>query len=128
MFTQTKDGQVVGQQTRGLAVGYPDELRLKPVNHELLRAIARATGGRYDVKPESVFAPSARSVPRATPLWPYLVAAAALLFVLDVALRRIDFTLLARPRPGRAGGTPDQPIKSGLTYRRRRWHQSCTPG
>jgi Ca-activated chloride channel family protein len=31
---------------------------------------------------------------RATPLWPYLLAAAALVFVLDVALRRIDFTLI----------------------------------
>ena len=36
---------------------------------------------------------STRSVPRASPLWPYLVAAAALLFVLDVALRRLDLTL-----------------------------------
>ena len=28
MFSQTKDTQVLGRQTRGLAVGYPDELRL----------------------------------------------------------------------------------------------------
>ena len=101
MFTQTQDGQVVSQQSRGLAVGYPDELRLKPVNHEVLRAVARATGGQYELKPEAVFAPPARSVPRATPLWPYLLAASALLFVFDVALRRIDFTLLTA-RPGRS--------------------------
>jgi Ca-activated chloride channel family protein len=95
MFTQTRDGQVVGQQSRGLAVGYADELRLKPVNHDVLRSIARVTGGLYDVKPEAVFNPPARTVPRATPLWPYLVTASAFLFVLDVALRRIDLTVLA---------------------------------
>ena len=39
---------------------------------------------------------------RATPLWPYLVAAAALLFVLDVALRRIDLALFLPRRVGRA--------------------------
>jgi Ca-activated chloride channel family protein len=101
MFTQTLDGQPIGQQSRGLAVGYPDELRLKPVNHDVLRSVARVTGGRYEPAPEAVFAPPARSVPRATPLWPYLVAASALLFVLDVALRRIDLTLL-NIGPGRS--------------------------
>jgi Ca-activated chloride channel family protein len=93
MFTQTKDGQVIGQQSRGLAVGYPDELRLRPTNRALLESIARATGGRFDPPSSAVFAPTGRTVPRATPLWPSLVAAAALLFVLDVALRRIDLTI-----------------------------------
>ena len=36
MFVQTKDSQVLGRQSRGLAVGYPDELRLRPANAELL--------------------------------------------------------------------------------------------
>lgn len=102
MFSQTLNGQVLGQQSRGLAVGYPDELRLKPVNRDLLQSVAQVTGGRFDPAPEAVFAPPTRSVPRATPLWPYLVAAAAVLFVFDVALRRIDFTLLA-PRKRRSG-------------------------
>ena len=48
MFSQTKDTQVLGRQTRGLAVGYPDELRLRPTNTELLRSIATASGGRPD--------------------------------------------------------------------------------
>jgi len=95
MFSQTQDGRVVGRQSRGLAVGYPDELRLKPVNRDLLQSVARSTGGRFDPSPESVFAPPARSVPRAAPLWPYLLAAAVFLFVADVALRRIDLTLFA---------------------------------
>ena len=95
MLTQSQNGQVVGQQSRGLAVGYPDELRLRPANLDLLKSIAAATGGRFEPAPSAVFAPPARSAPRATPLWPYLVGAASLLFVVDVALRRIDLTLLA---------------------------------
>ncbi len=98
MFSQTKDSQLVGRQTRGLAVGYPDELRLRPPNTELLRSIAGATGGQFDPKPEAVFDVPERTAPRAEPLWPYLATAAAFLFVLDVALRRIDLTLLGRRR------------------------------
>jgi hypothetical protein len=98
MFSQTKDSQLLGRQTRGLAVGYPDELRLRPTDTELLRSIAGATGGRFDAKPETAFDASERTAPRAVPLWPYLATAAAFLFVLDVALRRVDLTLLGGRR------------------------------
>jgi hypothetical protein len=93
-FSQSKGGQAIGRQSRGLAVGYPDELRLRPANAELLRTIAETTSGRHDLKAENVFDPPSRTAPRTTPLWPYLVAVAGLIFVLDVALRRIDLTLL----------------------------------
>ncbi len=97
-FSQKVGGQVVYQQSRGLAVGYPEELRLRPTNTDLLRSVARVSGGTYDPPAESVFAPTEKSAIRTTPLWPYLLAAAALVFVLDVALRRIDFTLLGGRR------------------------------
>ena len=98
MFSQTKDTQVLGRQTRGLAVGYPDELRLRPVNTEVLQSIAAAAGGRFEPRPESVFDPPRTTAPRAVPLWPYLAGAAVLFFVLDVALRRIDLALLFQRR------------------------------
>ncbi len=91
---QKQQGRVVYQQSRGLAVGYADELRLRPTNEGLLRAIAEATGGRYDPAPEEVFAARGDGALRAVPLWPYLVAAALVLFVADVALRRLDFAVL----------------------------------
>jgi hypothetical protein len=94
-FTQKRGGQVLSHQSRGLAVGYPDELRLRPTNTGLLRALAEDSGGRFNPPAEAVFAASPRAARRATPLWPYLVAAAALLFVADVALRRIDLAPLA---------------------------------
>jgi hypothetical protein len=100
MFSQTRDNQALGRQTRGLAVGYPDELRLRSTNTEVLKSIAAAAGGRSDARPESVFEAPGRAVPRAVPLWPYLATAAVLLFVLDVALRRIDLTLFFPRRGG----------------------------
>jgi len=95
LFSQTVDAQQSGRQTRGLAVGYPDELRLRPSNTELLRSIAAAAGGRFDARPESVFDRPERTATRAVPLWTYLVTAAVLLFVLDVALRRIDLMVVS---------------------------------
>jgi hypothetical protein len=93
-MSQKQQGRSLSQQSRGLVVGYDDEFRLRPTNTELLEAIARVSGGVYDPAPEAVFADLGRTAPRATPLWPYLVMAAALIFLADVALRRIDFALL----------------------------------
>src|SRR5581483_8195255 len=93
-FSQKYQGKVLYQQSRGLAVGYSDELRLRPANKELLQSVARVSGGRFDPTPEAVFASDGQTALRATPLWPYLLLAAAIVFVADVALRRIDFTLL----------------------------------
>ena len=93
-LSQTNQGKPVFRQTRGLVIGYPDELRLKPANEELLKKIAAASGGRHDPRPGQVFDPGDRTAMRAEPLWPYLLCAALILFVIDVALRRIDFSLI----------------------------------
>jgi Mg-chelatase subunit ChlD len=104
-MSQKQQGQTLSQQTRGLVVGYDDEFRLRPTNEELLQAIARVSGGTYNPEPEAIFDDLGRTASRATPLWPYLVAAAALLFLVDVALRRIDFALLLE-RLGLRKNTP----------------------
>lgn len=52
--------------------------------------MAEVSGGKAGVTPEEVFAPDDRRARRPTPLWSWLVWAAAGLLVLDVALRRID--------------------------------------
>jgi Ca-activated chloride channel homolog len=93
-FSQTLDGKLINHQSRGLMVGFPDELRLRPTNTEALRSIARVSGGRFDPSAESIFEPTDRTARRALPLWPFLVMAAAAAFVADVALRRIDFNLV----------------------------------
>jgi uncharacterized membrane protein len=93
-------GQEPIQESRGLVVNYDDELRLRPTDEKLLEAVARVSGGTFRPEPEAVFAPDERTASQPVPLWPYLVIAAALIFLADVALRRIDFDLLlGRSKP-----------------------------
>ncbi len=66
----------------------PAEFLPQPVNRPLLRSIADCTGGTYDPDPASVFTPADHSVPRERTAWPIFLSSAAVLFLLDVALRR----------------------------------------
>jgi Ca-activated chloride channel family protein len=91
--TLKQDGQVVSRQSRGMTVGYSDEMRIRPTNEKLLSDLAALTGGTYDPEASALFARNDESAQRSAPLWPYLVAIASVLLVLDVALRRIDFSL-----------------------------------
>ncbi|MEM0925057.1 MAG: VWA domain-containing protein [Planctomycetota bacterium] len=105
---------------RGITVGYPDELRLLPVNADALAAITRAGDGVAEaVRPstdlesmtpvsqsggdssnavrtetptfdaDTFLAASTKSARRPQALWAWLLAAAAGLFIADVAARRI---------------------------------------
>ena len=103
LVQKTAGGTLLHQQSRGLTVGYPEELRLRSTNKALLQELATATGGRFQPSVAELLAPQVasgsagdpplRTASRPVPLWPWLVALAAILFVLDVALRRIDFSL-----------------------------------
>jgi hypothetical protein len=88
-----QDGQVIHRQSRGLVTGYSDELRIQPTNETLLKEVASVSGGLYQPSPESLFARKGVTAARPVPLWPWMLSFAAMLIVLDVALRRIDFTL-----------------------------------
>lgn len=92
-MNQKVDGQTVYQQSRGIVVGYSDELRLRSTNKDVLQAIARTSGGVFDPDPQKVFEPAENEMASsATPLWPWLLTIAAAIFVLDVALRRLEMT------------------------------------
>ena len=92
-----QNGQVVYRQSRGMMRGYSDELRIRPANEDLLREVAAASGGQFNPAVADIFQPSSARATRPTPLWPYLLTAAAILLIADVALRRIDFTLYLKP-------------------------------
>lgn len=99
MTQQTKNNELT-QQSRGLVVNYDDELRIRPTDDAWLESVARASGGQFRPDPASVFAPDERTASRPVPLWPYLLMLAAVVFLLDVALRRIDIDLLlGRDKP-----------------------------
>lgn len=91
-ITVKDQGQPLYRQSRGLTVGYSDELRIKPTNEPLLKEIASSTGGQFNPSAADLFQTDRRAH-RPTPLWPWLLSAAVILWVLDVALRRIDFSL-----------------------------------
>ncbi len=97
-----QNGQTLYRQSRGLMRGYSDELRIRPTNDDLLREVADASGGRFNPTPEELFKPTGATASRPTPLWPWLLAIAAFLLILDVALRRIDFALHLGPRLARS--------------------------
>lgn len=90
-LAQERAGGQPVRQSRGIVIGYPDELRLQPTNESVLRQIAEVSGGRFAAPPTELLLPSGVSARKPTPLWPYLLMAALGLFVADVALRRIDF-------------------------------------
>lgn len=95
---QSTRGVEIQSLSRGVAVGYSDEYRVGQTDEATLRRIAEVGGGKYDVKPADVFRTDARGT-RLRPLSKLLIRLAILLLVLDVALRRIDFTLLRRIAP-----------------------------
>jgi Ca-activated chloride channel homolog len=95
------DGPLLHQQSRGLSVRCSDELRLRPTNVELLKQVADATGGRFSPSASELFqrdivgnahlAGMRHDVQQTQPLGQKVLMLALVLFVADVALRRIDF-------------------------------------
>lgn len=120
-----KDGQLLHQQSRGVVVGYPDEFKLLPTNEILLKSLSQSTGGRYDVAATDVFRRDpAETAFRTTPLWPWLLTMAICVFVVDVALRRIDFSLFT-PQPllrrskksGTVSRVSGKSVDAGMSHR-----------
>jgi uncharacterized membrane protein len=87
------EGRPVAQQTTGLVVPYSPEYRRTGGGEALLDELARATGAEAELElPQQAFAPLQQPVSRARPLWPALLLVAALLFPLDVGVRRLRLT------------------------------------
>lgn len=93
------DGDDGATVTRSLAgsYDYSDELIVGPADDALLRVVAAQTGGRFAPPPEALL--DAVGAVRGTPtgLWPYFLLAAAVLLVVDIAVRRLP-RLLGRSR------------------------------
>ena len=83
--------QSLGQVTLGLVVPYSPEYRVSGVNSGLLNELARITGGGVLSNADQAFlrTETLTFVPQARQIWAPLLLLAALLFPLDVALRRV---------------------------------------
>ncbi len=84
--------QSLGQSTTGLVVPFSPEYKTSGVDFSFLSRLAGSTGGG-EINPEDpaiIFAHNLDSIPSATQIWLPLLVLAALLFPLDVALRRLS--------------------------------------
>jgi hypothetical protein len=77
--------------TRGLTISYKPEYRHLATNTEFLTEMAAATGGKLNPTLDEIMTVSPEEAVRVrTQVWPWLLIAALLLFVADVAVRRFD--------------------------------------
>lgn len=97
-FTARAGEDAVGTVLAGLVVPYSPEYAdpgLEPTDPRLLQ-LAERTGGRVLSRAEQVFDP-VRGARAASEVWPLLLALAALIFPVDVAVRRLGFGVWNRP-------------------------------
>ena len=80
--------EVARAGARSLFYAYSDEFRLLPANLPLLRTLSEQTGGVFTPAAEQIFKPLGDGGVTSAPLWRYFVAAALLLFLIDILVRR----------------------------------------
>lgn len=86
---QAQTGAPAISQTTGFVVPYSPEYTSLTVDTALLTDITGTTSGRVGIEPAEAFAHTLEAVERTRPIWTWLLLAAALLFPLDVAVRRV---------------------------------------
>jgi Ca-activated chloride channel homolog len=91
----------LGQQTLGLVVPYSPEYRASGTNTGFLDELARITGGSRVEEIAQIFLHNLPAAQLAREIWRPLLLIVALLFPLDIALRRVMF---GRSDYARAGG------------------------
>jgi hypothetical protein len=84
-----QNGGMVGARPAGFVVPYSAEYRDLRANPELLGQLATLTDGQVITDAKTVFDRDRRVDGQPRELWPWLLALAALLFVFDVAARRL---------------------------------------
>ncbi len=94
-----REGIVLHERALSSSASYPDEYRPQQTNTELLRKIASVTGGYFQPAPQDIFtaAPDERA-DIFFPLRPMLLQLALMMFVLDVAVRRLPRIVVSLQR------------------------------
>jgi Mg-chelatase subunit ChlD len=81
----------VAQQSGGFVVPYSPEYQAAGTNTDFLTSLAQVTGGRVVQSPDEALAHDLPSVGEPRPLWPYLLAVAAVFMLCDIGVRRVRF-------------------------------------
>src|SRR5205823_6658491 len=91
---QGSGGQAQVGRPAGFVVPYSPEYRTLKANTDLLASLARTTGGRLLTDPVQAYDHSVPAGTSPREIWQLLVALAAVLFLLDVAVRRLRLALI----------------------------------
>ena len=89
-LAQTRSSGSTQRSSRGVTIGYSDELKLLPTATSILKQIAAVSGGRFDPPANAIAESDDASAREPLYLWPWLLMIAMSIFVIDVALRRIE--------------------------------------
>lgn len=119
--------EAVGQQTLGLVVPYSPEYRAGGIDLPLLGELAARTGGTALSDPLASLIRNLPAAERAREIWAPLLFVVALLFPLDVAIRRVIFgaqdfrkavawVLERLPFPGSAARRPEREAVLGQLF------------
>ena len=85
-----KDQKMVGSEVASLVVPYSPEHRVLSLNEVLLRDLATLSGGAAPTQAGQAFTQNRRKMRVWVEAWPYLLGLALLLFLPDVAIRRLQ--------------------------------------
>lgn len=88
----TNQDEPVGQLTMGVVVPFSPEYRIGGSNLGLLSQLAQITGGAPLAEPDRVFIHNLPAAARSLEIWHPLLLIVALLFPIDIALRRLTVT------------------------------------
>lgn len=89
---QFENGKVTRTESTGFVVPYPAEYRYFGVDENFLGRLAGITGGKILRDPRGAWTTDGVKFSGSdfTPLWPWLLGAALVLFPLDIAMRRLQ--------------------------------------
>jgi uncharacterized membrane protein len=87
-LAQRTDQSDHGSQVAGLVVPYAEELRELGIDEEELRELSEITGGGALADPRDTYLKARRPMRGWIDSWPWLVGAAILVMLLDIAVRR----------------------------------------
>jgi hypothetical protein len=89
---QKKNGETIGAASTGVSIQYSPEYRLDQKNDNIER-LAKETGAIYIEKPEDVYKGKMEDILGVVDITPFLLIMAILLFLIDIALRRLNLPL-----------------------------------
>jgi hypothetical protein len=106
---QRREGTMIGSEIGSLVLPYSPEHRSRVVNQALLARLTSLTGGGFLEKAEDAFRLNRRLSRQPRDAWPFFLAAALLLFLAEVAARRLQ-----RARSGPAGSRGERGEGPGM--------------